>query len=182
MEDWAPGRARNESREVGMQTLFKLAAAAIVAVVLVVVVNVYGSAVYNAAARADVPPDARPKMAAAPKADAQVASAPVELRAGDAELGKKLTKQCVACHTFEQGGANKVGPNLWGVAGANIAMHDGFKYSDALATHGGQWTDENLDHWVTNPKDFAKGTKMSFAGIKDPQQRLDLIAYLHTLQ
>lgn len=163
-----------------MQTLFKLAAAVIVAAVLVVVVNVYGSAVYKAAAPADIPPEARPKLVAAPKAAATQASA--ELRPGDAELGKKVAKACASCHTFEQGGANKVGPNLFGVAGAKIAHLSGFKYSDAVAGHGGEWTDENLDHWLTNPKEFIAGSKMAFAGIKDKQQRLDVIAYLHSLK
>ncbi|GAB3117093.1 c-type cytochrome [Novispirillum itersonii] len=163
-----------------MQTLFKLAAAVIVAAVLVVVVNVYGAAVYKAAAPADVSPDARPKMVAAPKAAAAQATA--ELRPGDVELGKKAAKACASCHTFEQGGANKVGPNLFGAAGAKIAHVQGFKYSDTVAAHGGEWTDENLDHWLANPKEFIPGTKMAFAGIKDKQQRLDVIAYLHSLK
>lgn len=102
--------------------------------------------------------------------------------AGDVKKGADITKKCVACHGFENGGANKVGPNLWAVVGADIAHHAGYSYSAALSGKEGVWDIENLNHWLYNTQSFAKGTKMAFAGIKDDKQRADLIAYLKTLK
>nr|WP_230487871.1 c-type cytochrome [Novosphingobium sp. ES2-1] len=79
---------------------------------------------------------------------------------------------------MDQGGANGIGPNLFGTVGAPVAGHAGFAYSDALKGKGGTWDDGTLDAWLKNPKAFAAGTKMTFAGIADDQQRADVIAYL----
>lgn len=163
-----------------MKTVYKLGAAVGLALVAVVGAKVFGGLVYSAAA-----PDEAPRVAGAMtfrKAATQSGSAAAELRPGDAALGKKAVKVCVACHTFDQGGANKVGPNLFGIVGAKIAHAEGFKYSDAVAGHGGKWDAGNLDKWLTNPKDFIPGNKMSYAGVKSEQQRRDIIAYLETLR
>jgi cytochrome c len=104
--------------------------------------------------------------------------------AADPAQGEKLFGQCKACHTIEKGGPNKIGPNLWGVVAGPVAHKDDFNYSDALkAAHaeGKTWTYENLEHWLTSPKDFIPGNKMTFAGLKKPEQRAAMIAYLRSM-
>jgi cytochrome c len=111
--------------------------------------------------------------AAAPDLGTLLASA--DVAAGEASFAK-----CMACHTIAQGGATGIGPNLWGVVGTGIGHHAaGFAYSGDLAGHGGEWTYENLDAWLKSPKAFASGTKMSFPGLGDPQERANVLAYLH---
>ena len=102
---------------------------------------------------------------------------------GDAARGEKLFKgRAAQCHTSNQGGANGVGPNLWGLVGRHSGTVEGFAYSKANAESGVVWTPEVLDVYLENPKKFMPGTKMSFAGIKKPQERADVIAYLETLK
>ena len=101
------------------------------------------------------------------------------LQTVDLGAGEATFRKCTACHTINQGGANGTGPNLFASVGANIAHVAGFAYSDALRNHGGQWTWENLDQWLKSPRTFAQGTKMTFAGLSDPQERANLIAYLN---
>ncbi|MGX7951621.1 c-type cytochrome [Tsuneonella sp. HG249] len=102
------------------------------------------------------------------------------LASGDAAAGEKAaTGRCGTCHTFDQGGAVKQGPNLFGVMGKPIGKHAaGFAYSSALSGHGGDWSYENMDAWLSNPKAFAPGTKMSFAGLSNGQDRANIILYL----
>lgn len=106
---------------------------------------------------------------------------PVLLASANPERGQNLVKACAACHAFEKGGPNKVGPGLYGVVGHEKATHPGFSYSDALKGKGGVWTFDDLDHFIANPRGFAAGTKMAFAGEKDPARRADILAYLRTL-
>ncbi|WP_172328514.1 cytochrome c family protein [Mangrovicoccus sp. HB161399] len=96
----------------------------------------------------------------------------------DPSKGEKVFGKCKACHKLD--GTNGTGPHLDGVVGRAIGSVDGFAYSDAVAGHGGDWTPENLDHWLANPKDFISGNKMSFAGLKKVEDRADLVAYLQT--
>lgn len=104
------------------------------------------------------------------------------LASADIAKGESLTKKCASCHKFEKGGANGVGPGLYGVVGSPKASHDGFsKYSDGLKAMGGEWTFEDLNHFLYKPKDFVSGTAMAFNGLKKTQDRADLIAYLRTL-
>jgi cytochrome c len=111
-------------------------------------------------------------------ADPPVADA---LKKADADNGSKLTRPCQACHTFEKGGANKVGPNLWGVVGRKVASIDGFAYSDGLKAMGGTWDYDQLYKFLANPKGMVAGTKMGFAGYPKFDNRADVIAYLRTL-
>jgi cytochrome c len=98
-----------------------------------------------------------------------------------AEAGKSSFSKCAACHTGTKGGANGVGPNLWGVVGRKKGSVEAFKYSAALTGKGGEWTLEDLAEFVHNPGAFVAGTKMIFPGIKDPAGVSDLLAYLRTL-
>jgi cytochrome c len=101
------------------------------------------------------------------------------LASADPAAGEQVFKKCAACHTVNQGGANGVGPNLWATMGKPIAHVAGFAYSDALKSHGGTWTWENMSEWLKSPRNFAPGTKMTFAGLSDPQDRANVMAYLN---
>lgn len=102
------------------------------------------------------------------------------LAAADPAKGEQVFKKCTACHTIDKGGANGTGPNLWGVVGAAIGHHAaGFAYSPALTGKGGNWDWEALSHWLKSPRDFAPGTKMTFAGLGKAEDRANLIAYLN---
>ncbi len=101
--------------------------------------------------------------------------------AQDAAAGQRVFNQCRACHTIEEGGRNGVGPNLHGIVGRPAAQREGFRYSPnmrELAEHGLVWTEENLRRYITNPKDLVPRGAMAFAGVRNPQQLNDLIAFL----
>ena len=101
------------------------------------------------------------------------------LNEGSAEAGEAVFAKCTACHTIAQGGANGIGPNLWGVMGKPVGQHvAGFAYSSALADHGGEWNYENMSDWLASPRAFASGTKMSFAGLSSPEDRANVMLYL----
>lgn len=106
---------------------------------------------------------------------------PVLLAKADPAKGQSAAKKCLACHSFEKGGPNKVGPDLFGVVGRPVASHEGFNYSGALKAKGGNWTYEDIDHFINSPKKFVPGTIMAFAGVAQPQERADILAYLRTL-
>lgn len=106
---------------------------------------------------------------------------PVRLASADPKKGEDITKKCQSCHTFNEGGPIRVGPNLYGVLGRPKGTFPGFAYSDAIKKLGGDWTYEDLDKFLTKPSAFAPGTKMGFAGLPDGQDRADVIAYLHTI-
>lgn len=97
-----------------------------------------------------------------------------------AENGEKLTKRCVSCHSFEAGGKHKVGPNLHGIFGSDIASKAGYAYSGAITAKEGNWNYDALFAFLHKPKDYVPGTKMAFAGLKKPKQIADLIAYLES--
>jgi len=100
------------------------------------------------------------------------------LAAATPDDGAKVFKKCASCHNAEAGAANKVGPNLYNTLGMQVAGHDGFAYSDALKGVGGEWTIERMDAFLASPRDFAPGTKMTFAGLKKASDRAEVILYL----
>jgi cytochrome c len=99
----------------------------------------------------------------------------------DPKRGEEAAKVCLACHTFEKGGAAKLGPNLYGIVGRQRASMAGFDYSGGMKSMGGTWTLEDLNHFLTSPQGFVAGTKMTFSGLPRPGVRADVIAYLNTL-
>lgn len=122
---------------------------------------------------------------AAPVGGAAAAPAVAEpvddlMASADVAHGEKVAKVCAACHTFDQGGANKVGPNLAGTVGKAKGTHAGFSYSDAMKAKGGTWTVADLNEFLWNPKKSVPGTKMSFAGLKKPEDRAAVIKYLQS--
>jgi len=101
--------------------------------------------------------------------------------AGDATVGQKVFKKCVVCHTAEKKGPHKVGPNLWSVVNRKKASAGGFSYSKAMKEAGGNWTETDLDEYITSPKKFLPGNRMAFAGVRKAKDRANLIAYLKSL-
>lgn len=101
------------------------------------------------------------------------------LAKADVTKGQASFAKCAACHTITNGGANGVGPNLWAAMGKAHGHVAGFAYSDALKAVPGNWDFEAMDHWLASPRKYAAGTKMTFAGLSDPQERANVIAYLN---
>ena len=97
------------------------------------------------------------------------------------EKGQGTAKQCQACHTFEKGGPNRVGPNLWNIVNRPRASEAGFNYSAGMKSKGGNWSFDELYKFLANPRGYIPGTAMTFAGLTRPEQRADLIDFLHTL-
>jgi cytochrome c len=102
------------------------------------------------------------------------------LATADAARGEKLAKVCGACHTFDPGGRNGVGPNLSGVVGRDKGAHEGFAYSEAMKGKGGKWDAESLNLLLFKPSAYIPGTKMNFAGLKKPEDRAALVKWLET--
>jgi cytochrome c len=105
---------------------------------------------------------------------------PVRFASADVGRGENAAKKCQACHTFGKGEPNRVGPNLWGVVGRPKASEAGFNYSAAMKSQKGEWTPEELDVYLTNPRAKVPGTNMTFAGIPRGKERADVITFLNT--
>ena len=132
--------------------------------------NAYPIEVQVATAGADAP--------AAPKGPEPILAL---LATADVNAGIKTAKKCTACHVFDKGGKNKVGPGLWNIVNADKGAIDGYAYSAALAEMEGAWDYQALNGFLYKPKAYLAGTKMNFAGLKKPQDRANVIAYLRSL-
>jgi cytochrome c len=128
-----------------------------------------------------LPTGAETAPAAAEAAKPAEAPLPALLAKADAKKGVQDAKVCLTCHNFEKGAGAKIGPPLFGVVGRPVASFPGFAYSDSLKGVGGNWTYEEINKMITDPKSVASGTKMTFPGEKDAQKRADILAYLQTL-
>lgn len=131
----------------------------------------------------EAPEEEAPAAGGAPVAEEEPIA--VLLASASPEAGAAVFKKCQACHSGEKGGPNKVGPDLWGIVDRPVAEHEGFSYSAAIKefSKGGteKWTYDHLNHFLTSPKGYIKGTAMGFAGLKKSNERADVIAYLRTL-
>lgn len=115
--------------------------------------------------------------------EAPTAPVAVAAAAGDVKKGfKTFKRKCMGCHTIDAGGMNRTGPNLWGIVGKDKAQAERYRYSTALRTRGGTWTEEELLRFIAGPRTMIPDTKMTFAGIKKESDRLDILAFLKTLK
>jgi len=119
---------------------------------------------------------AAPAVAAKPAEPEQ--PLPVLLASANVDKGARVAKKCTSCHTFDKGGKNKVGPNLYGIMGAERGVVGGFNYSAAIKAMGGKWGYDDMDAFLKKPRDFMKGTKMTFSGLKKAGDRAAIILYM----
>ena len=130
----------------------------------------------------DLPaPEAEAAPAGGSDQQAQAEPLPVLLASADPAKGQAAAKKCLACHVLDKGGPNKIGPGLYGVIGHQKGAHPGFAYSAAMKGKGGEWSFDDLNAFLTNPKAYVPGTIMAFAGISSPKERADVIKYIQTL-
>ena len=101
------------------------------------------------------------------------------LQTADAARGEAVFRKCTACHNADNSGANGLGPNLWASMGSTVAHRAEFSYSEPLRSHGGTWDWDTMSAWLHSPRTFAPGTKMTFAGLSDPQDRADVMLFLN---
>ena len=105
---------------------------------------------------------------------------PVLLASAEVDKGAKVAKKCASCHSFSKGGKNKVGPNLYNIMGAERGGVDGFNYSSAIKAMGGKWDYDDMNKFLKKPKEFMKGTKMTFSGLKKAKDRASVIVYMRS--
>jgi len=110
-----------------------------------------------------------------------LAELPVPYQSADLDNGQAKFAICKTCHTPNQGGGNMTGPNLWEVFGRKSGTSPGFAYSDGMKSLGAVWDAEKINQWIANPRAMVPGTKMTYIGMENPKDRVDVIAYLKTV-
>ena len=157
----------------------KIAAAVLVGGMLTLSVGLLSNIIYG--------PHEGPEGGEAGAAPMEAAPAPKAIKpvsgllaGADVAKGAEISKKCMTCHDFTNGGPNKIGPNLWGIVGNKHGHKEDFAYSDAIKSIDRPWGYEEINHFITSPKTYAKGTKMSFPGLPKVEDRADLIAWLRT--
>lgn len=165
----------------------KVIGAILVALLVIKVADIAGDAALHAKVLAK---PAYPIAGVTPaKTTTKVAkAAPVKIPAigpllakASVDEGKKVARKCAICHNFEKGAGTKIGPDLWNVVGRTMGQGDNFNFSDAMKKKGAKIDYKTLNHFLYDPQTFVPGTKMTFTGVKDPQERADVIAFLRTL-
>lgn len=160
----------------------KIAAAVLVGGLLTLSVGIATHMIYGTPSGSAVAAAGEAAEGAAGAAASVEAAAPVDIMpliaAADPAAGEKAFNKCKSCHTVAKDGKNGVGPNLWGIVGNHNAHMEGFAYSDAIKNLGITWDYDHLNQFLTSPKGYAPGTKMTFAGIKKPEERAALIRWL----
>jgi cytochrome c len=168
----------------------KIIASVLTAMIVAMVAGILASSIVrpkHLEKAAYLPPGAEGEAGPATAASAGAPAGPEPIAPAiakaDPKHGEQVAKVCQQCHTFEKGGANKIGPNLFGVMDENIASVPNYQFSSALLQHKGEkWDPDKLNIWLYKPQTFAKGTKMSFPGLPKVQDRADVVAYLESLK
>lgn len=127
------------------------------------------------------PPAAEPAVLTDAQKTALLSTLPAAYQHADLDNGQAKFALCKSCHTVVQGGSNMTGPNLWGIFGRKAGSAPGFAYSDGLKATGIVWDADKIDQWITNPRKLVPSTKMTYAGMENPKDRIDVIAYLKTV-
>ena len=159
----------------------KIAGALLCAVLVAVVISFVGDRLVHPKKHKSATMTFAAKAPAAPKEVEKAISVAVRLATGDAAAGKTVSSKCKACHDLTAAKKSKLGPPLWDIVQAGKGKDGNFKYSSAMSGMGGKWSYEDLDAFLASPKNFMKGTKMTFAGIKNATDRANLIAFLRSL-
>jgi cytochrome c len=154
------------------------AAVAIAALVAACGQSQTGNKAQNAAPEASAPAAPPPPAMSPEDAQKLLASLPAPYNTADLAAGKLQFNKCLSCHTVTKGGPALTGPNLYGIFGEQAGVRPGFPFSPAMKAATFKWDEAHMDQWTAKPVEMLPGTKMTFPGIKDPKQRIDLVAYL----
>ena len=164
----------------------KIIASILVAIIIFVIIGFVGNFIvkinYNEslvkAYKIDLPETSADSTIQKATNDKMVESISSLLASASLEKGEKIFNKCGACHNYKKGSKSKIGPNLWDLINRPKASVSGFAYSKSLSEYGGKWTFEELNEFLYKPKEYISGTKMNFAGLKDVEDRADLILWL----
>jgi len=164
----------------------KIVVSIVLTIILVLVINKITDAIYfvekpeKSAYQVDgVTTAANTTVTDASSGDSESLNITALFASTSATDGAKIFKKCAACHSISEGGANKIGPALWGVLGRKAGSLSDYKYSKALIAHGKLWSFDEMNGFLTKPKNWIKGTKMSFAGLKNVKERAAVILYMN---